>query len=269
MSVFRLLSAAVFCLIGPMSAQSHEFWIEPMPYSVGSTDSVNAGLRNGQFFEGVTIPYIPAITERFEVVTGDAVLPVEGRLGDRPALNNMPVPEGLAIVVYESTDSTLTYDEWQQFADFVRHKDLAGTIEAHSARGLPDTGFDERYRRYSKALIGVGNALGADRVIGLRIEIVAGANPYTDDTSGGLPLQVYLDGQPRPDAQIELFERAPDGTVAIETYRTDAEGRATVPVKPGHAYLADSVAIRALEPAQQGDPVWHTDWAALTFAVPE
>lgn len=248
---------------------AHEFWVEPESYTIAKTDSLNADLRNGQFFAGPTIPYIAGTIQRFEVIAGDEVLPVDGRLGDRPALKGLRVPEGLAIVVFVSTDSRLNYDSWEKFASFVAHKDLKGTVEAHRARGLPETNFDENYRRFSKALVAVGDGRGADRQLGLLIEIVAGANPYTDDVTGGMPLQVFYDGAPRADVQIELFERAPDGTVTTTTHRTDAEGRAVVPVKAGHAYLADNVAIRPLDGATGNGAVWHTDWAALTFAVPE
>lgn len=265
----RFLSAAALIMAAYLPAMAHEFWIEPESYAIDETDSLNADLRNGQFFAGPTIPYMSGIIERFEVLSGDAVLPVGGRLGNRPALKNMALPKGLAIVVYESTDSGLNYEEWEKFAAFVEHKDLKGIIEAHRARGLPEKNFDENYRRFSKALVAVGDGRGADRQVGLLIEIVAGANPYTDDMTAGMPLQVFYAGEPRADVQIELFERAPDDTVTTATYRTDAEGRALVPVKPGHTYLADSVAIRPLDGSKGNGAVWHTDWAALTFALPE
>lgn len=248
---------------------AHEFWIEPESYAIAETDSLNADLRNGQFFSGPALPYLGYEIMRFEVISGATVLTVGGRLGNQPALKGLTVPAGLAIVVYESADSSVTYEEWEKFEAFVEHKDLKGTLEAHRARGLPQEGFHENYRRFSKALVAVGDGRGADRQVGLLAEIVAGANPYTDDVTGGMPLQVFYDGQPRADAQIELFERAPDETVAVETYRTDAEGRAVVPVRPGHTYLADAVAIRPLDGSTGNGAVWHTDWAALTFAVPE
>lgn len=269
MTPVRFLIAAKIVLAACLPAVAHEFWIEPKSYVLAETDSLNADLRNGQFFAGPTIPYISGIIARFEVVTGDGVLPVEGRLGDRPAVKEMALPPGLAIVVYESTDSRLNYDSWEKFKAFVEHKDLKGTLAAHRDRGLPKSNFDENYRRFSKALVAVGDGRGADRRVGLLTEFVAGANPYTGDVAAGMPVQLFYGEAPRAEAQIELFERAPDGAVAIATYRTDADGRAVLPVKPGHTYLADAVAIRPLDGSQGNGAVWHTDWAALTFAVPE
>ena len=103
---------------------------------------------------------------------------------------------------------------------------------------------------------------------GLRTEFVALANPFTDDLAQGMPMRLLLDGTPRPDAQVELWARAPDGTVAISYHRTDAEGIVVLPVRAGHVYMADAVTLEAVEPVGDGDPEWLSLWANLTFAVP-
>ena len=117
--------------------------------------------------------------------------------------------------------------------------------------------------------IAVGDGAGADREAGLETEIVALANPYTDDLSDGLPVRVLYQGAPRADAQVELFAKSPEGEVEITLLRTDAEGVALLPVTPGQVYLADAVVVRPLEPVAEDDPVWESLWASLTFKVPE
>lgn len=220
--------------------------------------------------KGNVLGYFPNEIARFEVLQGDAVRPVTGRIGDNPALSMSAETDGLAIVVHETTDSRLTYSDFAVFQRFVTHKDFKTALADHAARGLPETGFQETYRRHAKSLIAVGSGAGADRIVGLRIEIVALANPYTDDLSDGMPLLVLMDGAPRVDVQVELFQTAPDDTVTITLHRTDAEGRVTVPVLPGMEYLVDSVALlpRDNDDAMAG-PVWHSDWASLTFHTPE
>ena len=126
-------------------------------------------------------------------------------MGDNPALVMEAGADGLAVVVHETTDSRLTYTDFAVFQRFVAHKDFATALADHAARGLPETGFKETYRRHAKSLIAVGSGAGADRAMGLAIEIVALANPYTDDLTAGLPVLVLLDGAPRGDAQVELF----------------------------------------------------------------
>ncbi len=264
-----LIPAIIGLVLACGTAKAHEFWIAPEAYQVPKAAPITAHLRNGQEFVGAALPYLPNSYARFEVTQGDMTRAVEGRLGDSPALTFAPEIEGLAIIVLETTDSSLTYDEFEKFSAFTKHKDFQGALPEHAQRGLPETGFKETYARMVKALVAVGDGAGEDREVGLRTEIVAGANPYTDDLSAGLPLRVLFEGAPRADAQLELFAKAPDGTVTITLHRTDAEGRVTVPVAPGHEYFADAVVLLDTgndDPA--AGPVWHSLWAGLSFAVP-
>lgn len=251
------------------SAQAHEFWLLPSDFTVEDGAQIQVALRNGEKMKGIELPYLPGDVARFELVMGDTITPITARLGDMPAMDVAAPAQGLAVVLHETTPTLLTYRDFSKFQRFVAHKAMPQILEEHAARGLPETGFVEDYRRFAKTLIAVGAGAGADRAMGLRIEIVALANPYTDDLSAGMPLQVLLDGQPRAGAQLELFATAPDGTVTQIPYTTDATGQVTVPAQAGFTYLADSVDLFALpnnDPT--AGPVWHSDWASLTYLVP-
>ncbi|MEO0701246.1 MAG: DUF4198 domain-containing protein [Pseudomonadota bacterium] len=266
----RLLLAVLTFALSAGVAQGHEFWIDPVEFTVDVGDPIVADLRVGEAYLGGAQSYLPNRFRRFEIVQGAATAPVDGRMGDRPALNQT-ADEGLAVLVHVTTDSRLTYQEFAKFASFVTHKDAPWTIAEHSARNLPQEGFAEVYSRYAKSLVAVGDGAGSDRVVGLETEIVAQTNPYTDDLSDGMIVTLYYQGAPRADAQIEIFEKNPSGEVAVSTLRTDAVGVARVPVRAGHRYMLDSVVLRAPDIAapSDGDPVWESLWANLTFEVPE
>ncbi len=264
-----ILSLTALLWAGAAPLAAHEFWISPKAYTIEPGGQLVADIRVGQMFRGAAYAYIPNEFKRFDLVQGNAVMPVEGRIGDRPALKMAPPGEGLVVVVHQTGNSVLTYTEARKFRNFVTEKDFAWALEEHAARGLPETGFRERYSRYGKSLIAVGSGVGSDRAVGLETEIVALANPYTDDVSRGLPVRVLYQGQPRVDTQVEIFTNAPDGLVTKTAVRTDARGVAVIPVRPGHEYLVDAVVMRALEPPTANSPVWESLWASLTFAVPE
>lgn len=255
-------------LAGPVSA--HEFWLEPTAYQVPSDGRLVANIVNGQNFEGVILPLVPQRIANFAKFAGDLTAIVEGRTGDTPALDNPALAEGLNVVAYQARNATVDYENWEKFQKFLTHKDLGDQLSNHEARGLPFEGFKEVYSRYSKTLIGVGNAIGADRRVGLETEILALTNPYTDDLSVGMRVQVYYRNDLRADTQVEVFEKAPDETVIITTVRTDAEGIATVPVKSGYTYMLDAVVLRepSNEVAAETGAVYQTLWANLTFAAP-
>jgi uncharacterized GH25 family protein len=269
MKSFAKVIICGFLAYCPLSAQAHEFWIDPADYTVNVGDAITANLRVGSDMKGVPQPFIDSNIARFDIIAGDDVVPVTGRLGDQPAMAATAQTEGLAVIVHETTPTILTYRDYAVFNRFVAHKNMNGVLAQHLARGLPPSGFKESYTRHAKSLIAVGGGVGMDRALGLKVEIVALTNPYTDDTSGGMTLQVLLDGQPRSDAQLELFAKSPDDSIKRVVYRTDAGGMVNITVEPGVTYLADNVAMTALpndDPAT--GPVWQSDWASLTFQVP-
>lgn len=265
----RILPFCLSIMMTVAPATAHEFWISPEEYTVTSPDQLLANIRVGQNFKGSAYSYIPRSTARFDLVIDGKATPVEARVGDRPALNvAAPIEQGLVTVVHQTSDNFLTYTEAEKFVNFIEHKDFDGVLEEHKARGLPEIGFREKYSRYAKSLIAVGDGAGSDSKVGLLTEIVAMANPYVDDVAGGLPVQVFYDDLPRADTQVEIYDRGPDGEVTVSTVRTDGDGNALIPVAPGHEYLVDSVVMRALEPVEENDPVWESLWASLTFMVP-
>ncbi|WP_172298387.1 DUF4198 domain-containing protein [Pseudoruegeria sp. HB172150] len=264
----RLFTVLLICLCPALPVAAHEFWISPEEYTLAPGESFKAEIRVGQDFKGPGYPYIPQNFARFELWTQDGVVPVEGRLGDMPALQMAAPGEGLVTVAHQTKDYLLTYQDWETFEEFVTDKDLGPVLVRHLERGFSRDLVRERYSRYGKSLVAVGNGAGEDREVGLLTEIVALANPYTDDLSGGMPVRVLYDGAPRADVQVELFAKTVDGTVTETKHRTDAEGVAVLPVAPGVEYLVNAVVMREVVPEGEDGPPWESLWASLTFRVP-
>lgn len=267
--MMRFLSLAFFIMATPAAA--HELWLEPLAYQVDADGRLEADIVNGEDFKGTKLPYIPRSIQNFSAFAGDTVERVTGRVGDKPGLNQAALAEGLNIVAYQTNPSTLDYQTWEKFQKFIDHKDLGDIRPLHDARGLPEGGFKEVYTRFSKSLFGVGNSDGADRRVGMETELVALTNPYVDDLSDGMRVQLHYRNDVRANEQIEVFEKDPAGAVTINLFRTDDQGVGVFPVKPGHSYMVDAVLMR--EPSDQlsvsSNAAWETLWANLTFAVPQ
>ncbi len=255
-----------------MAAASHELWIEPLAYQVETGDRLQAQFKNGQEFEGSTLSYFDRSARRFEMRVDDTDYPLSPRSGDNPALDvDAPVADGLVSVIYETTPSIVTYSEWAKFLAFAAHKNFDRAEADHANAGWSQEKFRESYTRHAKALIAVGDGSGSDSDTGMATEFVALSNPYAPDFDNQMKVSLLYDGAARKDAQVEVFDRAPDDSVTITLYRTNAEGLATIPVQPGHEYLLDAVVLRPFADAstEVNAVVWETLWAALTFAVPD
>ncbi len=258
-------------MVLPMGVSAHEFWIEPVRYHVETGERLQAKFKNGENFEGSTLSFFDRSSARFEMRADGDVIAIEPRAGDSPALDvASPTDDGLVVVVHETTPSFVTYREWAKFLKFADHKDFTSAEQDHLAAEWPQEMFRERYTRHAKALFAVGTGEGADRSMGLKTEIVALTNPYGEDFDNQMKVSVLLEGEPRPDAQVEVFDRAPDDAVTVTLHRTDSTGQAVIPVVPGHEYLFDAVVLHVAPDEQTQDlPVlWETYWAALTFKVP-
>ena len=269
----RMLSAAALCAaLSATTAFGHEMWIEPQTYQVENGAAILGDFKNGEEFAGNSLSYFDRSSARYDLAVGDTVTPIEARAGDRPALNIADAPQdALVAVLHETTASKLTYRKWEKFLKFAKHKDFPDAAADHLAAGWPQEGFRESYTRHVKSLIAVGSGAGADQTYGLETEFTALTNPYAPDFDGMMRVALTYDGAPRADAQVEVFDRAPDDSVTVSLHRTDAQGVAAIPVTAGHDYLFDAVVLRPAKGAgeTQNAPVWRTLWAALTFGVPQ
>ena len=265
------LLLVALCAVPLSPALSHEFWIEPDAYQIDNGGTLVGSFKNGQEFDGNTLSFFDRSSETYMMIANGVTTQIAPRAGDKPALNiPAPVDDALVIVVHETTPQYLTYREWEKFLKFAAHKDFKHAASTHQAKGWSKTQFRERYTRHVKTLIAVGNGAGADQTVGLATEFTALTNPYAPDFDGTMKVLLTYDGAPRGDAQVEVFDRAPDASVNITLHRTDDQGHAAIPVQPGHAYMFDAVVLREAPDALETEksPLWETLWAALTFEVP-
>ena len=267
--IFKPLAFALLMGVTATPLLAHEFWIDSKKFQVETGEKLAAYTKNGQNFKGIDLAYFTKRAARFERVENGVTKPVKARLGDSPVFDKPVETEGLFTLIYQTNPERLTYTEWATFDKFAKHKAFKDVLGRHRSRGLNEEKFVEVYTRFAKGLFAVGTGAGEDAQQGLEIEIVALKNPYTDDVSQGLPVQVFYREKPRINTQVEIFERSSDGKTTITTIQTDGSGIALVPVKSGYAYLLDNVVIREPSPvlADKTGAVWETLWAALTFEV--
>lgn len=269
MRITTLVVALSALTIAPAVTSAHELWLEPLAYQVELGGQLQAQIKNGEDFAGTTLPYIDRRFRHFISFVDGSGIKVTGRNGDIPAMDMAASRDGLNVLAYQSTPSTITYANWEKFQKFVDHKDFGDVRREHDARGLPDADFTETYIRFSKSLIGVGASTGADLRVGLETELVALTNPYTEDLTDGFQVQLFYGSDVRANEQIEVFAKAPDDTVTVSYVRTNADGIATVPVESGVAYQLDAVVLRpATGAAAESGSVYETLWANMTFMAP-
>jgi len=257
---------------------AHEVWIEPNTPGLSPGDELVADLRIGDMFKGDHLIYIPQQTERLLVLTETGSFDLAPKIGSRPVVVVPPDRlDGMSgvVVVYESANSYVHYKSEEKFFRFAEKKGMADVRQAHESRQLPESGFVERYTRFAKASVGIGDAAQSgpfevsDRAVGMELEFVLLAKTRLTDGSTAFDVQLLYQGRALPDALVTLFARAPDGTVTPSRFRTGTTGSLEVSAQAGYRYLLDHVTLRQADPSRDRNrPVWESLWASLTFAGP-
>ncbi len=247
---------------------AHEYWIEPVQFTVSPGEAIQGDLKNGQDFKGVKFPYIPDRFEKFTLTGPGGSQPVEARIGDRPALNMVPDEPGLYSATYQSIFDHITFKENEKIRQYIEYEGLDGAYERHLERGLSPDRFQERYARCAKALFQVGEPSdGKDRLTGMKFEWVAEGNPYMLSPSEDLTLRLYWEGEPLANKHVNIFHD--DGT-AVErtTMRTDAAGRIDLPLTGGGKFMINAVKLLEGDEDPETDlPEWTSYWASMTFGL--
>ncbi|MBO6837905.1 MAG: DUF4198 domain-containing protein [Alphaproteobacteria bacterium] len=248
-------------LASVQESAGHEFWIEPYAYRVDSGAPIIGNTKTGQDFKGYRHLYLPQRFTRFELHGPDGVRDVAGIVGDVPALNAETGADGLHVVVYQSTQQTVDFDDWAIFEGYLEDEGLPPLLDRHVARGLDPNAFTEGFIRCAKSLVAVGGTDGQDKAVGMPLELVMSDNPFRTKTPA---LRLVWMGKALANRQIKILHKtAVESPATRHTVVTDADGAARLPdLGPGQ-YLLNAVQL-----IENADPPWLSYWASLTFERP-
>tara|TARA_B100001093_G_scaffold320259_1_gene305569 strand:+ start:418 stop:1263 length:846 start_codon:yes stop_codon:yes gene_type:complete len=243
---------------------SHEMWLDTTTFQQSVGKDIQISLKNGQMFQGAGLSYFKSRFSDFYYISNEQKIEIESRMGDTPAATISLNTNGLLTGVYVSKKSTITYKSIDKFANFVSEKGEDWVIQKHGELKFPKNNFKEEYYRFSKILIGVGDASGSDKNVGLKHELVALTNPYIISSSDKFFVQLLFNNEPQKNRQITIFERDIENKVNIRTTLTNSNGVGKFEVTEGHDYLLDNV-ILELNDNSEDNVFWKSYWAALTF----
>ncbi len=255
-----LTSLSVLLWLVP--AQAHDFWIEPGRFRPAVGAEVPLRLFVGMDFAGEATVYLPDTFERYAVVGPDGEKRIAGIPGDDPAGRFTAARAGTYIVAYRSTRFTVTFDTLAEFEQYLEKEGLERVKTLRSYGPPKGKVIRENYSRSAKSLVVAGRPGGqSDRVLGLRLELVAEKNPYT---TARVPLRLRYEGQPLADALVVAFNKA-EPLKKLKA-RTDKNGRVQFDFNRAGTWLVTSVHMFPAPPKTDAD--WESVWASLTFERP-
>jgi len=243
---------------------SHEMWLDTTTFRQAVGNEIEISLKNGQMFEGIELSYFKNRFSEFYYINNEQKINIVSRMGDAPAATLSIDNNGLITGIYVSTKSTLEYKSMEKFIDFAVEKGENWAIQEHLTSKFPKNNFREDYYRFSKILIGVGDATGSDKNLGLKHELIALTNPYIISSSDEFFVQLLFNNEPQKNRQITIFERDVENRISFQTTFTDSNGIGKFVVTEGNDYLLDNV-ILEIKDNPKNNTFWTSYWAALTF----
>ncbi len=153
----------------------------------------------------------------------------------------------------------------QKFEDYLREDGMEYIVAEREELGERSKEGRERYSRFIKSLLQVGDRRDAayKKQLGLKLEIVPLENPYAKKVGDKLTLQVVFDGKPLAGRNVFANNRA---NKAAQKMTTDKNGKITLKINQKGLWLVRLVNMRRCrEDCSEAD--WESFWAAITFGV--
>ena len=156
----------------------------------------------------------------------------------------------------------MTFDTLAEFEQYLEKEGLE-RVKTPRTYGPPKGKIiREDYSRSAKALVMAGKpGAAADRVLGLRLELVAEKNPYV---TGRVPVRLLYEGKPLEGALVVAFNKT-EPLKKLKA-RTDKDGRIQFDLNRPGVWLVTSVHMLPAPPKTNAD--WESVWASLTFERP-
>lgn len=266
---FRFGLFALVWLAPCQVVRAHEFWLDPVDFAPKAGARVPVVHRNGVNFLGDSYPYVRAWSKRFAVADQRGERPVKAIEGDDPAAEvHVPNP-GLAIVAFQRAPDVVTYTSVSHLLETLDDEGLDDIAARYRAMTVPPATVRESYSRFAKTLLNVGSGGGADRSMGLAMEIVVETNPYTLAKDAALVARVLHGGKPVANAQVKAFNRG--DPQSPRRVRSDPDGRVAFVGLPSGEILLSAVIMQPGNPESRDPKVraeWSSLWASVTFKRP-
>ncbi len=263
------VASFVLGLMAATTAASHDFWIEPAGFAPAPGQAIPVRLLVGERLVGEPVGRpAPGNMHRFVVAdaNGDASATLPGNTGADPAGYLRLARPGAYVVGFHGKPNPVELPA-AKFSAYLADEGLDAVIATRAERGETDSPVKEIFSRCAKALIVAGplpeGIQQADRTLGFPLELVAERAPWLLRAGDALPVRLLYEGRPLAGALVVARHRAdPNNPVKV---RSDAEGRALLPLPRDGAWMVKAVHMRPAPAGSGAD--WASLWASLAFSL--
>ena len=250
-------------------ASGHDLWLVSGDYRLRPGESTRVFINNGDAFpESLTLLTEPRVLElRRRGPDGESRVSefrVDGKSLTFDFLSSASGTHLLAL----ATRPRRVRLKGEDFEDYLAEEGLSELRELREERGASDTAAVERYQKWAKTFVDVGEQEKPDDASWLEpaghpLEIVPLAHPNRVPPGGELRLRVLFRGEPA--AGVPISGARAGGPPREISSSTDENGEAVVTLgAPGRWYVK---AIHLIESVEDPEVEWDSYWCTLTLEV--
>ncbi len=250
-------------------ARAHDYWLEFSPRVPRAGDTLGLSLWVGEDY--VAFEQKGMQRERTEVLrhlsaAGDEDLREGAREGAAPLVQVPLTGPGGHLLTLERTPAHIKMRALK-FNRYLKHEGLRAAFAERKRSGERLQAARERYTRYLKAFVQVGDVADGQstRVLGQRIELVPARDLAAVKSGERLALQVRFEGRPLAGVLVEAFVRDAAGKAHGQQRVSDARGLVEFTLDRPGAWLVRTVHMQRCIGCE--DAEWESFWAAYSFAL--
>ncbi|MEP6945129.1 MAG: DUF4198 domain-containing protein [Acidobacteriota bacterium] len=263
-----LLGLAILIFFS-MQAFAHEYWFEADDFVLTKRQPTSIRLFVGESLKmSEERVFDPSKTRSFDLFAK------AGRFDMRTMANNDAPPimsfssnsEGTYMLNMERDWSYISLQS-DKFEDYLRDEGMAYIIQERARLNESASPGRERYSRFLKTLIQVGN----DRTgniktrIGSKLEIVPLDNPYTKKFGASAAFQFWFDDRMLADYTV-FADNKDRGKITTQKLTTDKDGKVIVRLdRKGVWQLRVVYMQRCQRNCREAD--WESYWGSLSFGM--
>lgn len=248
-------------------ASAHEYWFEPETFFPAPNQKtvVHLYVGDGLVKDREERAFQLEKTEMFQVFSVGNALNLKTLLTDNalPIYNFSAEKSGNYLLAMERNWSYIKLDA-QKFEDYLREDGMEYISAERAKRGETAKEGSERYSRFIKTLLQVGDKRDETykKVLGLKLEVTPLENPYAKRVGDKLKFQVTFDGKPLANRTVFADNRASE----TQRMTTDKNGQITIKIEKSGLWLVRLVTMQRCA-ADCGEAVWESFWGAFSFGV--
>lgn len=271
MKTQTISGAFLLLLLAAAHALSHDYWLEPenffLPASGGNVPVrllVGEGLKSDE-----ERPLQKQRTGKFVLLSakGSLDLLASNEDGQTPVVSVSLNADGNHLLAMERKWTSIKIEP-DKFKQYLHEEGLESIIAMRERAGESDTEGRERYSRYLKTLLQVGNRSDDTfkRIVGHRLEIIPQTNPYRAKHGDMLGVRISFDGKPL--AGVKVFAENRDGGVTLkQDALTSHDGIARFKLNRRGMWSIRLVHMQRCTASDCDGMDWESFWAAYTFGM--